>query len=105
MQNVMNTDNLLILNGCEKPCAYLICKEYPDGRIQYVNKTLAKRYGNMRKDSESATLKEFGFAKIGDKFILTNPSIAKYEDGKIRKWQSRITEFTYQEIVNMKGFD
>lgn len=106
----MNLEKLIILNGCEKPCAYLVCRIMPNGKIQYVNKKLRRQYGNMRKGSESSTLKEFGFIcnynddKKSYEFLKFNPSIAKYNDGVIRNWQGKNT-FTYNEIINMKYYD
>ena len=104
----MNLKKLLIINGCEKPCAYLVCRVMPNGKIQYVNKKLRKKYGNLKEGRESATLDEFGFVQTSTNkfklFFREADSIAKYLDGKPRFWQGK-SEFTYNEIMNMQNID
>lgn len=104
----MDLNKLLIINDCDRPCAYLVCREYPNGKIKYVNKKLRKRYGNLRKSNSSATLAEFGFVLNGynrfELFFRTQDSIAKYINGKPRYWQG-CSEFTYNEIMNLTHCD
>lgn len=104
----MDLKKLIILNGCEKPCAYLVCRIMPNGKIQYVNKKLRRQHGAMKKGRECATLDEFGFVQISKNkfklFFRKEDSIAKYIDGKTRYWQGQL-EFTYNEILNMEHYD
>lgn len=100
----MNLESLIILNGVERPCARLVCRIYSNKTIKYVNKNFRKHYKNLRKSAGWATLKQFGFVKDGNKFVLKNKSKVKYSDGEIRHWQG-INEFTYNDILNMERFD
>lgn len=109
----MDLKKLIILNGCEKPCAKLVCRVYSKTSIKYVNLKLRKHYGNMKKGTEWASLKDFGFVKIRkikgntiieDYYVLKNPSKAKYKDGTTRQWQGK-TEFSFNDIMNMGCFD
>ena len=106
----MKTENLIILNGCEKPCARLLCRIFPNGSIKYVNKYLRKQYGSMKKGTEWASLKDFGFTcnyndkKKSYEYLKISPSVAKYYDGEVREWQGKKT-FTYAEILSMNSFD
>jgi hypothetical protein len=96
--NEVDTDKLIILNGVERPCMHLVCRETED-KIYYINKKLRKRYPKLRKSEGWANLTDYGFIYEDGKYILKNESKVKYYDGKVRKWQGK-TEFTYNEILN-----
>lgn len=96
--NEVDTDKLIILNGVERPCIHLICREY-NNKIFYINKELRKRYPKLRKSEGWANLTDYGFVYENGKFIQKNESKVKYYDGKIRRWQDN-TEFSYNDILN-----
>lgn len=94
----MNLDKLIILNKVERPCARLLCRELPNGKIIYINKKLRKRYPKLRKSKDYETLKTYGFVEENGKFIQKFDSRATYDDGAIQRWQGA-KEFTYKEIL------
>lgn len=95
-------DSLIILNGVDRPCMHLVCREMKD-RIRYVNEYLNRRYRNLRKSEGWASLLDFGFIFQDGVYILKNRSKVRYPDGSIKKWQGR-TSFTYQEIKDFNYF-
>lgn len=97
----IDMDNLIIINMWDRPCMHLIAEVLPDGKINYINKILRKRYKELKKGNGWASIKDYGFIydKENKKFIKKNESIVKYEDGRPRNWQG-LTEFTYDDIVN-----
>lgn len=94
------TASLCILNETDRPCMYLICREFND-RIIYVNKYLRRRYMDLKTNSQTY-LVDYGFVYDNDKYILKNPSRVRYTDGRIRQWQGR-KSFTYEDILNFNG--
>ena len=100
MQDLL--DKLIILNDIERPCMYLVCREFPDGKIIYVNEYLRRRYPKLRKSEGWACLSDYGFIFNGKEYVLRNKSIAKYPDGTPKKWQGR-THFTYNDIRYFDG--
>lgn len=94
------TTSLCILNETDRPCMYLVCREFKD-RIVYVNKYLRRRYPKLKTNSKTYLI-DYGFVYDNDKYILKNPSRVRYSNGKIRQWQGR-KSFTYEDILNFNG--
>lgn len=98
----IDVNKLIILNMYDRPCMHLVCREMPSSKIIYACKKLRRKYPNLKKGINAATLKDFGFIYnvFKKKYVLVNESKVKYPvDGKPRRWQGR-TEFTYEDIVN-----
>ena len=89
-------NSLIILNGVDRPCMHLVCREM-NGRIRYVNEYLNRRYRNLKKSKGWASLIEYGFVFDDGVYILKNKSRVRYPDGTFKRWQGR-TSFTYQDI-------
>ena len=95
-------DSLIILNGVDKPCMHLVCREMKH-RIRYVNEYLNRRYPVLQKSEGWASLVEYGFVFQNGVYILKNKSRVRYFDGSVKKWQGR-TSFTYQDIKDFNYF-
>lgn len=102
----INTNKLLIIDDCDKPCAYLLCRELPNGKVIYINEKVRRRFPNIKKTKTSATITDFGFMYdvFKRKYTQVYSSRAHYNDGGIRQWQGK-TEFTYKEIQKMQYID
>ena len=94
------TTSLCILNEIDRPCMYLICREFKD-RIIYVNQYLRRRYPKLKTNSQTYLI-DYGFVYENGKYVLKNPSNVKYKNGRIRQWQGR-KSFTYKDILNFNG--
>ncbi len=89
-------ENLYILNDYDRPCMYLLATKEP---LQYACLSMRRKFPNPAADVGNMTnLKDFGFVQEGDTFMQTNPSIAKYSDGRPRAWQGRAI-FTIEELL------
>ncbi len=95
-------ENLIILNGIERPCMHLICREMKD-KVIYVNNYLRRRYPKLRKSEGWASLIEYGFVYEDGMYKLKNRSTVRYCDGSLKKWQGK-TSFTYKDILNFNYF-
>jgi len=85
-KNCVNSEDAI------RPCARLLCRELPNGKIIYINKKLRKKYPKLRKSKDYETLKTYGFVEKNGKFIQKFDSKAKYDDGAIQRWQGFIVK-------------
>lgn len=98
---MIDPENLIIINDCDRPCMHLICRVMPNGKIFYANKILRRQYPKLKKGTGWASIKDYGFVYnwMKKRYELRDGSIVRYHDGKIRQWQGQ-KEFTYKEIIN-----
>ena len=95
-------DKLIILNDTDRPCMYLVCREFSNGKIIYVNEYLRRRYPELKKGEGSNSLIDFGFIYEDGTYKLRNKSKAKSPLFGLLKWQGR-KEFTYKDIKHFNG--